>query len=491
MKLKSILQRIAPRSLHGPADVEITGVVCDSRQVRAGNLFVAIPGAMQDGRRFLDDAAARGASAVVAEGEAHAPTHVSAVVVDDARLALAALAKAFWQDAADRLQLVGVTGTNGKTTVAYLVRDLLDAAGHVPGLISTVAYRIGTRVIPATRTTPDAPTLHRMFAEMVAAGCRSAVMEVSSHALAQRRVAALNFQVAIFTNLTRDHLDYHGTMEAYYAAKAQLFSALGGDGHPATAVVNQDDVWGQRLVAEIGTRVPLLTYGLQGGAKVTAANLAMTARGATFRLVSPVGEANVQLKLQGAYNVSNALAAGAAALAMGMDVAHVAKALSAAQAAPGRLQEVGCTRGFQVFVDYAHTDDALARMLETVREVADGRLLLVFGCGGNRDTTKRAAMGAVAARLADYVVVTSDNPRKEEPQAIIAQIMEGAPSARHLEPVVDRRAAIARVLSLARLGDVVVVAGKGHETMQEFAHRSLVFDDVQVVLDLLAEMEQA
>ncbi len=494
MKLNDILACVETRLRAGPEDVEITGVACDSRQVRPGSLFVAVPGIAQDGRGFIGDAVAKGAVAVVAESAVELQAAVCRVVVGDARRALGLLAKAFWHDAADTLQLVGVTGTNGKTTVAYLVRDILEQAGRAPGLISTVQYRIGPRAIPASRTTPDAPTLHRMFSEMVATGCRSAVMEVSSHGLDQQRVAGIAFDAAVFTNLTRDHLDYHKTMEDYFRAKARLFEDLGCGTKPAVASINLDDSWGQRLAGMLGKSAPagkgvtLLTYAIAASADVMAEDLRLTSDGARFRLATPWGATAVETRLLGRFNVSNALAAAATGVALGVGVEAVAAALGKAQAVPGRLQQVATERGFQVFIDYAHTDDALQRVLETVREVTSGRLVLVFGCGGNRDSTKRPVMGAVAARLADHTVVTSDNPRKEEPGAIIAQILEGAPQARNLEPVVDRREAIAHALALARPGDVVVVAGKGHETFQEFGSRTLPFDDAQVVREILLAM---
>lgn len=486
MTVSRLLERLKPRRVQGPVETTVLGVAGDSRQVRPGFLFVALPGHTLDGTRFVGDAVDKGAIAVLAESPLHVPPHVCRIEVDDARAALGQVAKAFWGDAADRLALAGVTGTNGKTTVAYLVRDILERAGRQPGLLSTVQYRVGARIIPAQRTTPEAPVLHRLLADMVAGGCLSAVMEVSSHALAQKRVEGLAFDAAVFTNLTRDHLDYHVTMDAYFEAKAQLFDGLARQTRPAHAVINQDDDWGKRLRARVGTSVPVLTYGLEPGAVVGVEGLVMSAAGSRFELHTPWGRTAASLRLLGRHNVSNALAACAAAGAMGVPLETIVAALAQASGAPGRLQEVHTGRGFQVFVDYAHSDDALAHVLGTVREVTEGRVLLVFGCGGNRDTSKRAVMGAVAARLADQVVVTSDNPRLEAPEEIIAQILQGAPGAKHLDVVVDRRDAIARAIALARPGDLVLIAGKGHEPFQEVGGRVIPFDDVQVAGDLLA-----
>lgn len=486
-----MLTGVACRTVSGPADPDVAGVACDSRHVRPGFAFVAIPGAAQDGRRFIADALEKGAIVIVAESAVDLPAAVSRVVVEDAHRALAQLAKAFWQQASDRLQIVGVTGTNGKTTVAYLARDILERAGRTPGLISTVQYRIGPRTIPATRTTPDAPSLHRLFADMVANGCRSVAMEVSSHALDQQRVAGIQFDAAVFTNLTRDHLDYHLTMEAYYVAKRRLFESLGQGGRPATAVINAADAWGHRLIGDLRTELNLVTFGVDVVADVVAESLSLSGRGSTFRLCSPWGSAPLRLGLLGRHNVSNALAAAAAGLALGVPLDQIVAALARANPVPGRLQEVHTERGFQVFVDYAHSDDALERVLQALREITTGRLILVFGCGGNRDRSKRPAMGAIAARLADQAIVTSDNPRKEDPQAILADVLAGAPDAGALEAVVDRREAMARALACAAPGDIVLIAGKGHETFQEFANRTVPFDDAQIARDLLGALSRA
>jgi len=336
-------------------------------------------------------------------------------------------------------------------------------------------------VIPASRTTPDAPALQGMFAQMITAGCRSAVMEVSSHALVQKRTAGIDFDVGIFTNLTQDHLDYHRTMENYYEAKALLFQSLGKGKKHATAVLNLEDTWGRQLSRLPDLAADVLTYGLSPEAAVRAEELELGPGGSMFRLRTPWGAVKVATKLMGRFNVYNAMAAAAACGALGTDMKVVAAALSSMTSVPGRLEEVKTGKGFQVFVDYAHTDDALGHVLRTLREIARGRLIVVFGCGGNRDRTKRPVMGRVAAELADHAILTSDNPRNEDPGRIIAEIQEGFKGKSNFQIQEDRAEAIKTAIAMAGKGDVVLIAGKGHENFQEFASRSLPFDDRQIV----------
>jgi UDP-N-acetylmuramoyl-L-alanyl-D-glutamate--2,6-diaminopimelate ligase len=485
MKLEALLAALRATDVAGRADAEVRGVAADSRQVRPGYVFVAVPGTQADGWAYADEAVRRGAVAVVS-GAGEAPkAGVCHVRVADPRLALARLSRAFHGDPAGRLQVVGVTGTNGKTTTACMVRAVLEAAGRKPGLIGTVEYRIGARAIPAGRTTPDAAELQAMLAQMLAAGCASVAMEVSSHALDQRRTDGIDFDVAAFTNLTRDHLDYHRTMEDYFRAKSLLFSGLGRGSKKATAVVNADDAWGRRLLDLEDMAADRLTFGMSAGASVRAERVELGRDGSAFVARTPWGDTPFRLQLLGRFNVANALAAAAACGALGIDLPTIAGVLSELRSVPGRLEQIPTGRGFQVFVDYAHTDDALQHVLSTLREITPKRLLLAFGCGGNRDTAKRPAMGRIAARLADHTVVTSDNPRKETPSAIIAQIREGFGDSKNFEVVEDRRDALRRVLGLAADGDVVLVAGKGHETFQEFANTTIPFDDRQVLRELL------
>jgi UDP-N-acetylmuramoyl-L-alanyl-D-glutamate--2,6-diaminopimelate ligase len=398
--------------------------------------------------------------------------------VSDARKALSQLSCIFNGNPSGKLKIAGVTGTNGKTTTAYMIRNMLRDHGSSPGLISTVEYEIGTRVIPARRTTPEAPLLQSMLAQMVTSGCKSAVMEVSSHALDQKRVFGIDYDVAVFTNLTRDHLDYHKTMENYFEAKSLLFLELGKLEKRATAVINADDPWGQKLI-NMPLHADILTYGLGSNAMICAEDIRLKPEGSAFNAITPWGRAAIHTRLLGRFNVYNALAAIAAGGAFGITLDTITRQLSEMVSVSGRLEEIPTDKGFQVFVDYAHTDDALENVLKTLREITPKRLLLVFGCGGHRDKTKRPLMGKVASVLADYSIITSDNPRNEEPSAIIAQVREGFGSA-NFETCEDRAEAIRKALEMAEPGDVVLIAGKGHENFQEFANTTIAFDDRQV-----------
>ena len=484
MKLDMLLAALPAAKRFGPAGREIAGIACDSRQVRPGWLFVAIPGNKMDGFAFIDDAVTRGAVAVVTEQAPPGLKDVTVIRVPNAREALARLASTFYGHPSARLRLIGVTGTNGKTTVTYMIRDILESAGLSCGLIGTVEYRLGSRVIPASRTTPDSLTLQSFLSQMVQSGCASAVMEVSSHALDQERAWGIEFDAAVFTNLTQDHLDYHKTMEAYFEAKRRLFTAIGRGGKPAAAILNLDDPYGRRLAESPDIKARIITYGRAPEAAVRADRIRLGPSGSAFHATTPWGEADLTLRLLGGYNVSNALAAMAACGSLGISLSIVKQRLGEMRAVPGRLEQVPCKRGFQVFVDYAHTDDALLNVLQTLREITAGRLIVVFGCGGNRDRTKRPKMGAVAGRLADYSVLTSDNPRTEDPLAILDQIRAGIGQAPH-EVVPDRAEAIRRAIGLAREGDIVLIAGKGHETFQEFDNRVIPFDDREIARELL------
>jgi len=479
-----LLDAVPTLSVKGPQRAEVTGVTCDSRQVRPGFVFVAVAGLRRDGWVFAADAVRRGAVAVVSAHADVLSRDVCHACVENPRRAAAELASAFFGRPADRLILVGITGTNGKTTAAYLVQAILRESGHEPGLVGTVEYRIGERTIPAERTTPEAPALQSMLAQMVGAGCESAVMEVSSHALVQERTHGIAYDVGVFTNLTHDHLDYHGNLEEYFEAKARLFQDLGKGGKRATAVINADDPWGRRLVGRTKAAA-VVTYGMGEGAAVQGCDAAVTPSGSRFRARSPWGDVSVRLRLLGRFNVSNALAAVAVCGVLGVDPARAASALERVPAVPGRLERVESAADFAVFVDYAHTDDALSHVLSTVREITPGRVIVVFGCGGNRDRAKRPLMGGVAARLADYSILTSDNPRKEDPAEIIAAIRQGFGADSNVEVVEDRAAAIGRAVAMARSGDSVVIAGKGHENFQEFANTTVPFDDRDVVKQML------
>jgi len=489
MKLSELLKKVKPLAVRGNPDREVSGIAYDSRQVGPEMLFVAIPGAHCDGFEYAEEAIKRGASVVVTSHSRLSSREVTQVQVEDTRQALAEICDAFYGHPSGALTVVGITGTNGKTTTAFMVRDVLESVGRIPGLLGTVHYEIGARIIPARRTTPEALEIQDYLSQMVRAGCRSVAMEVSSHALDQQRVSGVDFDVAIFTNLTRDHLDYHHTMEQYFEAKRRLFTGLGKGGKRAVAVINHDDPWGRKLAGDPEIGVDVVTFGIEPGAMVQVVDLQLGANGSECKVTTPWGESVVSTPLLGRFNVQNVLGAYTAGRVLQLDEAAMIKALAARARVPGRLEEIPVEKGWRVFVDYAHTDDALANVLETARGFTEGRLIVVFGCGGNRDKTKRAMMGAVAARHSDMAIVTSDNPRDEDPAAIISQICSGFGSRTHYEVVEDRAKAIAMALAVAREKDVIIIAGKGHETTQEIAGVQTLFDDRVAVKKALREMD--
>lgn len=462
-------------------DTEISSISYDSRRARAGSVFVALRGLKADGVQFAPQAVSRGALLVVAEAPRPEVLDTPWLVVRDARLALALLADAFYDHPSRRLPVIGITGTNGKTTTSYLVASIFDAAGRKAGLLGTVCYRLGDEEREASRTTPEAPDLQQLLDEMSRRGCRIAVMEVSSHALALKRVDGMQFAAGVFTNLTRDHLDFHEDMESYFQAKRRLFDLL-ADGAPA--VVNLDDPRGVTLAASV--RRPV-TFAISQPADVTPGALELTLGGLSFDLRTPIGTIRIESSLVGRPNVSNILAASATAMALGVPLESIAAGVRALRGVPGRFEIVSAPADdVAVVVDYAHTDDALRNLLETARSLAPRRLVTVFGCGGDRDRTKRPLMGMVAARLSDVVIITSDNPRSEDPQRIIEEIKRGIPGggqggrAPEVIDIVDRREAIERAIACSGTGDVVLIAGKGHEKYQQIGDRVLPFDDAEV-----------
>jgi UDP-N-acetylmuramoyl-L-alanyl-D-glutamate--2,6-diaminopimelate ligase len=465
-------------------DVPCTGVAYDSRTVTRGSVFVALPGQKADGTLFAPQAVEAGAVAVVSE---RAPNELATpwIVVPDARLALAHLAAEFFGHPSRLMKVVGITGTNGKTTTSYLTQAIFEAAGTRCGLMGTVTYRIGDREIAATRTTPEAPEVQGFMRQMVDAGCGACVMEVSSHALAMRRVDGIHFAAGVFTNLTRDHLDFHRDMESYFAAKRRLFEMLPAD---APGVVNVDDPKGVSLTEIAGRPV---TYAIARDADVTPGPLTFGLEGLAFDVRMPQGVAHVKSKLVGKPNVYNILAAVGTTAALDVPISAIEHGLQKLAGVPGRFEVASSPADdITVVVDYAHTDDALRNLLETARPLAARRLITVFGAGGDRDRTKRPLMGMVAARLSDVVVITSDNPRSEDPARIIEEVKRGAePEARQgkadVVTIGDRRDAILHAVDLASAGDVVLIAGKGHEKYQEIGGRTTPFDDVAVAREAL------
>ena len=481
------------------ADLPVTGVVHDSRAASPGTVFVAIRGHRADGATFAHDAIARGASAVVAETPAPAGVTVPWLVTADARLALAELAEVFHGHPSRELVVVGVTGTNGKTTTTYLAASVLDAAGLPCGRLGTVTFRVGPSARfdrDASHTTPEASDVQALLRELVTNGCRACAMEVSSHALVLQRVAGLRFAAAIFTNLTRDHLDFHRDMASYFAAKRRLFDMLPAG---APAIVNVDDPRG----AELASSLPrVITYALDRPADVRGRAIHASLEGLAFEADTPKGPMAIRSPLVGRPNAYNILGVVAMGVALDLPTAAIERGIAALESVPGRFQVVSGPRDdVRVVVDYAHTDDALKNLLETARPLAEARLVVVFGCGGDRDRTKRPLMGAVAARLADAVVLTSDNPRSEDPVRIIDEIRRGLqptpePGMRpRSAPTVvtnpDRRRAIDQAIRQARPGDLIVIAGKGHEKYQVIGDRTLPFDDVEVARAALDQRDAA
>lgn len=467
-------------------EVEVNRVQYDSRRVERGDLFVAIRGTAADGHRFLSAAIAQGAKVVVVERDDAISdpecmhTGVVKLVVPDTRIALAQLAANYYGRPADAMTVVGITGTNGKTTTSTIMQSVLEAAGKRCGLIGTIEVRFGTSAEPATHTTPESLELQQYFARMYAEGCQAVSMEVSSHALHQSRVHGVPFAAGVFTNLTQDHLDYHGTMEEYFAAKKLLFDGLEAS---ATAVVNADDAWSEKITA--GTKARVYRFGKAAGAQLRLRTASMSIDGSTLDVEDQNGPFTIRTPLVGRFNVENVLAATAAGLAIGLPRERVLAGVAAADRVKGRFERIASRRGWTAIVDYAHTPDALEKALTAARSLitkgSGGRLFVVFGAGGDRDRTKRPLMGEVAARLADVVVVTSDNPRTEDPERIIDDIAEGFPAERKVHREADRKTAIAWAASQATSGDVILVAGKGHEDYQVIGREKRHFSDREEV----------
>jgi len=480
MQLKTLAAAISPRQIIGPIDRVVESIAYDSRRVQRDGLFVALRGEKTDGHQFIDQAIEKGATVIVTEREVQSP-RATCLVVENTRVALAHLAGTFYEHPDRRLKLAAVTGTNGKTTTTFLIKHICEKAGLRCGLLGTVRYEIADRVLPAVRTTPESLDVYDLLGQMVNAACKAAAMEVSSHALAQERVRGLEWDVAVFTNLTQDHLDFHGTMENYFEAKAKLFTGLSEQKSKTnpTAVINVDDRFGKQLVDRLEKKIPVITYGLGVRADFRASNYHAEFAGTSYQLDARGKSYLVRVPLIGRFNVANSMAALAAASSMGISLRDAILSLGRSPQVPGRLEAVPAKRQFQVFVDYAHTPDALLNVLRTARELSPRKLIVVFGCGGDRDKQKRPLMARVADENADYSIITSDNPRKEDPDAIIAAAEKGFRSDRY-EKITDRVQAIERAIELAQPRDIILIAGKGHEAYQEFADHTIPFDDIQV-----------
>jgi UDP-N-acetylmuramoyl-L-alanyl-D-glutamate--2,6-diaminopimelate ligase len=459
--------------------MEITGLCFDSRKATPGSLFFALKGLKADGGAFVKDAISRGASAIVSDGIVP-ECGVPVVIVPDARAAMADAAVAFFGSPSKSLKVAGITGTNGKTTTAFLTRHILDSQLRRTGLIGTIKYVVGDRSVDAPRTTPESVELQALLAEMRDEGCKAVAMEVSSHALEQNRARGIEFDAAVFTNLTQDHLDYHKTMEAYFEAKAILFDSLSRQTQKkGCAIINLDDRYGHLLLQRLGKpAAKVVTFGLGVRSDFRASDTRFDANGSTFHLAARGRTYFVRLPLIGAFNIYNALGALAASVACGIELRAAVTALASAPQVHGRLERVPARRNFQVFVDYAHTDDALRNVLKTLRDLNPARLIVVVGCGGDRDRAKRPLMASAAEELADWCIFTSDNPRSEDPGRILEDMKKGLRGSNH-ESVEDRHFAIQKAIEMAGPRDIVLIAGKGHETYQEFSTGRVPFDDVE------------
>ncbi len=496
MQFEETLRGVKLRERAG-SNPRISDVVYDSRQVTAGALFLAMHGGTTDGNHFVENARRQGAAAIVTDSE---PTwqkvradhpDLAVALIEHGRRTLAEISANFFSHPERSLRLSGVTGTNGKTTTTYLLESMLRSAGRTCVLVGTIEYHVGIEVRPSPHTTPESRDLFQLFAEGVAAGATEAVMEVSSHALEQGRVWGLHWDTAVFTNLTQDHLDFHGTMEAYFAAKAKMFTGENGAAPPRVAIIHGEDEYGQRLVPMArAAGCDVVEFGLNRG-DFHATKVQLGANGTTFEMVTPIGSMTLHTHLPGPVNVLNLLAASAAAMARGLTHDEIARGVEAIAYVPGRFQTVNCGQPFTVAVDYAHTDDALRNVTQLARRLAaprHGRVITVFGCGGDRDRSKRPRMGLAAGEGSDFVVATSDNPRSENPDAILEEILPGLKeSGVKFEVEADRAGAIRLAVGAARENDVVLIAGKGHEKVQVLRDRTIPFDDAEEAREALLE----
>lgn len=487
MKLSKLRSYLLDVKSYDFNDRSINGIIHDSRRVNQGYLFVAIKGHNIDGHDFVTDAIKRGAVAIATEKKLALHPSITQLVVSDTRKALSTLSHYFYGEPSSKVTVTGITGTNGKTTTSYLIKSIIESAGVQAGLIGTILYQINLRLIPSIETTPESVELHAFLAEMEAFDVKYAVMEVSSHALAQHRTRDVNFRTAVFTNLSHEHLDYHHTVSAYRDTKARLFEGLS---QKSFAILNADDPNSKYFASR--TQAQIIWYGMKNKAEVTAEVIFRTINNTEFRLRCPKGDVIISSQLIGNHNVYNALAAAANTLALGFDLETIKKGIEAASSVRGRLETVECGQKFQVFIDFAHTPEALQTVLTALRPLTKGRVILVFGCGGNRDREKRPKMGRIAEAYSDLFWITSDNPRSEDPVSIINEIETGitsAPSAKAIDYRIqpDRRLAIEEALSEAKKNDTVLIAGKGHERCQIFNGTAIPFDDRDIVKKILLQ----
>jgi len=485
MKLSQLLSTTPIQAVSDHFDPEVSSLAYDSRQVEPGSLFFALEGEKLDGNRFVSDAVAKGAVAIVSQSRELNST-VPIAKVENTRMTMAEIAAAFYSYPSHSLKISAVTGTNGKTTTAFLIRHLCSNARLPCGLIGTVVYDTGSGIQKAIRTTPEAPDVQEMLAQMRENGLCACALEASSHASILHRLHAIEFDTFVFTNLTQDHLDFHKTLEAYFNAKAAFFERLSLQTKRAKGIVNADDRYGHLLIERLRDRIPILRYGVSANADFQASDVRVHATGTTYQLKTRKKSYLVRLPLIGLFNVYNSLAALATASSLGLELRAAVAGLASSPQIPGRMERVPAKRSFQVFVDYAHTEDALRNALHTLKQLRPSRLIVVFGCGGNRDRAKRPLMARAAEELANWTILTSDNPRKEDPEAIIADAKKGFLHARY-ECIPDRETAIRHAITLAQSGDILLIAGKGHEKYQELADSQIPFDDVTVASRAIAE----
>jgi UDP-N-acetylmuramoyl-L-alanyl-D-glutamate--2,6-diaminopimelate ligase len=495
--LKNLLPAVDVKEIYGSTELSIEGITYDSRQVKPGFIFVAIYGYKEDGNSYIPQALEGGASVIVSsqriERLARPPSwggFATQIIVENPRKALARLSTAFYNYPSDKLNIIGITGTNGKTTVSYLTEAIFKENSAKVGVLGTIAYRLGENILPAPVTTPQSSDLEEMLRKLVDKEFTTVVMEVSSHALSLDRVEGCEFDSAIFTNLSREHLDFHKTMEEYLEAKIKLFSMLGKEARKKgekLAVLNRDEPATEKIIQS--TEAKIITYGIENKADVVAKNIKLNQEKTTFTLLSSTGETKISLPLIGKYNVYNALAASTVALGQGINLDIIKRGLEKVSSIPGRFEKIDCGQPFTVVVDYAHTDEALRKLLHACREIKPRRIITVFGCGGDRDRGKRPLMGEVAVELSDYVIITSDNPRSEDPERIALDIEVGIKRKEksNYQTIVDRFQAIEKALSMAEKGDMVVLAGKGHEDYQIFKDKRIHFDDREVARKILLE----
>ncbi len=486
MKLKKIIDNLdGVVKVEGKTNLEITGIACDSKAVKPGYLFVALKGSRVNGADFIDDAIGRGACAIILDNgdKGIFKRGDTFIYAKDARLGLSQASQAFFGDLSARMRLVGITGTNGKTTITYLMESMFQSKLEPAGVIGTVNYRFGMRLIPAVNTTPSSLELYSLLSGMHKEKIKNCIMEISSHSLEQRRVETLQFDAAVFTNLTREHLDFHKNMDEYLNAKLKLFSKIKTGG---AAIINIDDPASEKIIQKVRAegKAKIITYAIDREADIRAEDIKLSCDGLKFKLC----KIDIESSLIGRHNIYNILAAAGAGIALGMSFADIKKGVEALKGLPGRLESVGCGQRFSVYVDYAHTEDGLMNVLKSLRELKPARLITVFGCGGNRDRSKRPVMGKISTELSDIVFITSDNPRTEEPKDIINEITKGINPVKNnyiIEP--DRFHAIKKAVLEAGDGDIVLVAGKGHETYQIFKDTTIPFDDREVVKRILKE----